>query len=233
VDNSRARPYILGWNGIENLMPIPPLQAENRGQSARTYTYISSFGRETYQILLQDEGKIWVARIVTLPNKLWANPNGREALKFIADTAEEAEIAALQAMEAECARTGRRLATNQSLAVASPFDFPEPAAAPVQPVPDASARQARRLLVRFGETSPEIPAVTANLSETGIFIISDRPARPGSRLHIDLRFPEGAVELSGDVVWTRDERADGRSVGFGVRLRDRPKAYLERIRRLT
>ena len=207
------------------------VRTDNRGKTARTYTYLSPFGRETYQILLQEDAGAWIARIVTLPNKLWAHPNGREALKFVAATAEEAESEALQAMESECTRTGKRLASNLMLGHGSALGLEDEAI--VLPKAEAATRLARRLLVRFGEEAPEISAITGNLSETGLFIISDRPARLGSRLRIDLRFPEGAIELAGEVVWTRDERVEGRSLGFAVRLTDRPEEYLARVRALA
>ncbi len=200
------------------------------GSTTRSYTYLTPFGRETYRILLSQDGATWIARIVTLPNRLWAHPNGREALKFLANTAEDAERAAVEAMEAECARSGRRLAPSSAFAPSLVLGTDEPEAAPSL-VPPA-VRRPRRLLVRYGESTPDHAAVTANLSETGIFIISDRPERTGARLRIDLRFPEGPVQLGGIVVWTRAEKEDSRSVGFGVCLTERPPEYLVRVRSL-
>src|SRR5262245_36272106 len=113
--------------------------------AARSYTYLTPFGRETYRILVAHENGHWVSRIVTLPNRLWAHPNGREALKFIADTPEEAESVALEAMEEECRRTGRRLAPSSALAPTFIIKVEERDDPP--PVSPAAIRRPRRLLV--------------------------------------------------------------------------------------
>jgi hypothetical protein len=81
-----------------------------------------------------------------------------------------------------------------------------------------SPRLLHRLLVRFGGQRPELPGVTANLSESGLFIITDQPRPIGAGVEIDLRFAEIPIFLGGEVVWISPERREGRSVGFGVRL---------------
>ena len=195
-----------------------------------TRTVITPWGKETYQVLLEESGAGWLARIVTLPNRVWATPDGREAVKFHGATASEAEAAAADFIEQERVATGRRLwapRAHSREAVAGP---------PVEIVtvqPRVATRIAQRFLLRFGPSQPQLPGVTGNLSESGLFIITDRPACVGSEVKVDLRFPDSPVLLGAEVVWIRPEKSEGLSVGCGVRLLQRPAEYLERIHRLV
>jgi hypothetical protein len=96
---------------------------------------------------------------------------------------------------------------------------------PVAAPPAPAARAVRR-------SAPELPGVTANLSETGLFIITDQPRTDRGGVEIDLRFAEIPIFLGGEVVWISPERREGRSVGFGVRLVRKPGEYLEQLRTL-
>jgi hypothetical protein len=185
-----------------------------------TTTVLTPWGRETYQVWLDEVPSGWIARIVTLPNRIWAMHGGREAVKLYGATADEAETAARRFIEAECAKTNRRIAAPVKDLETTP-SAPQPA-----------LRTPKRLLVRFGKGEPERPGVTANLSETGLFIITDRPVAPGAPVSIDLRMPEGPVPLAGVAVWTREKRAPGLSVGFGVRLTHRPPQYVNGVKAL-
>lgn len=192
-----------------------------------TTTVITPWGRETYQVWLSETpGMEWVAKIVTLPNRMWALPGGREAVKFSGATLAAAEAAAVHFIEDECIRTRRRMAP--------PIDNPLPRtgteAAHSEPVPRPAPRFPYRLPVRFGTKSPERPGVTENLSETGMFIITDMPAPVGALVLIDLRFPDGPVILGGEVVWARREKKPNRSLGFGVRLTERSREYVTHLR---
>ena len=196
-----------------------------------TTTVVTPWGRETYQVWLNEVENEWVARIVTLPNKMWAMPGGREAVKFAGRTMIEAEAAAVRFIEEECVRTRRRAAPHQE--GVRPLDLlrrGELESATLDPTPRPAPRYPHRLLVKFGVENPERPGVTANISETGMFIITDRPEPVGARLLIDLRIPDGPVFLGGEVVWTRERREPGRSLGFGVRLIDRPVEYVQHLK---
>lgn len=197
------------------------------GPASRGYstTVVTSWGRETYQVLLNETDKGWLARIVTLPNRMWAQPGGREAVKFHAATMQEAEAAAVRFIEDECIRTCRRMAPPSEFVNDQP-PRKENELNAAQPAP----RIAQRILVRFGTKAPDRPGVTGNLSETGMFIITDQPAPVGARVLIDLRTPEGPVVLGGQVVWSREWKQAGRSLGFGVRLTERPPEYFRQLR---
>src|SRR5262245_19260658 len=81
----------------------------------RTISVLTAHGQETYQVWVQRGLKGYVARIVTLPNRVWAKPGLNEAIKFTAPTAEEAETVALRFVEDECIATGRRIAPATAL----------------------------------------------------------------------------------------------------------------------
>lgn len=200
-----------------------------RGRPGFTTTVITPWGRETYQVLLREEAHLWAAMIITLPNRVWAKSGGREALKFHGATAAEAEKAAVEFIEAERIATGRRLwspwsetaAKNRPTAIAPPQGQDHPA-----------ARYPLRLLVRFGSDAPKLPGLTANVSESGLFVITDSPNPVGRHVQIDLRFPDQPVLLSGEVVWVSPRKVAGRNVGFGARLIQKPFEYTARIREL-
>lgn len=225
-----------------------------------TTAVITPWGRETYQVWLNETDGGWLARIVTIPSRMWALPGGQEAVKFTGETAKQAEAAAIHFIEEECIRTRRRMVpplastgsdvveaapsalakspvrkhspvrplTQSSfpLAVQSPLSSESSSASPSRPAP----RLPHRLLVKFGTRNPDRPGVTANLSETGMFIITDQPAPVGAQVLIDLRLPTGPVVLGGEVVWARNRKEAGRSLGFGVRLTERPREYVKQLR---
>ena len=192
-------------------------------------TVLTPWGKETYQVFLEETEAGWVARIVTLPNRVWAAPGGREAIKFRGATASEAEQAAAAFIEQERVATGRRL----WVAAPGVGDAATKGAPIVTAQPKVAARVAQRYLVRFGLASPDRPGVTGNLSESGLFIITDKPGPVGSGIEIDLRFPDTPVILGGEVVWIRTERTGNASVGCGVRLIRRSQEYVRKVRELT
>src|SRR5438552_11501682 len=107
---------------------------------SRGYTtnVITPWGRETYQVWLHQTYEGWVARIVTLPNRMWALPGGREAVKFLAPTPKQAEAAAVHFIEEECIRTSRRMAPpteSGEKPEAQVQEAPAPALPPARPAP--------------------------------------------------------------------------------------------------
>src|SRR5438552_3875602 len=166
-------------------------------QVSRGYTtnVITPWGLETYQVWLHQAEEGWIARIVTLPNRMWALPGGREAVKFLAPTPKQAEAAAVRFIEEECIRTSRRMAPPIDSAPPAREQDAEAASVPTERI---ATRYPHRLLVKFGTAAPDRPGVTANLSETGMFIITDQPATVGATVLIDLRLPSGRVVLGGE-----------------------------------
>jgi len=200
-----------------------------RGIGGFALTVLTQRGKEIYQVFLEETSAGWVARIVTLPNQIWAVPGGREAVKFHGSTASEAESAAAAFIEQERIASGRRLWIPRP----GVRDQAKPGGPILVTHPKVADRIARRFLVRFGLAKPDRPGVTGNLSETGLFIITNMPGQVGSELEIDLRLPDAPLVLGGEVVWIRTERRQGASVGCGVRLIRRPPEYLKRVRDLS
>src|SRR5262245_16900128 len=240
-----ARPCVERAGMLDEEKPVPIHIRKGRsfwgkriGMMTPGYrrTVITPQGRETLQVWLAREDGRWIARIVTLPNRMWVKPGGREAPKFYGASREEAEMAAASFIESERVARGVRApgpaesgqGTLGRVAVAPRAGF----APPDVPSPP-SHRLIHRLLLRFGLEHPDIPGVTANLSETGLFIITSQPRPIGSEVAIDPRFAYRPVFLGGEVVWISPERRSGISVGFGVKLLSRPEEYLEQLRTLT
>jgi hypothetical protein len=202
----------------------PPL----RGKPGFSTIVITPWGRETYQVWVEHVPPAYVARIVTLPNRIWASPGGREAIKFHGVTANEAEQAAAAFIEEERILNKRRIwkpavnaADRDRILVPKPLDG----------APPPAERFMHRLLLRFGIGVPQVPGLTANLSESGLFIITDRPGEVGAQVRIDLRFPDLPILLGGEVVWVRSRRDEG-ALGCGIKLVESPGEYLQRIRKL-
>lgn len=68
---------------------------------------------------------------------------------------------------------------------------------------------------RFGGLRPELPGVTANLSETGLFIITSQPCAIGAGVEIDLRFAEIPILLAGESSGSAPSTARERALDSG------------------
>lgn len=70
-----------------------------------------------------------------------------------------------------------------------------------------------------------------NVSETGVFVRTDRPPRPGESIELRFDVDDTELVLAGSVRW-RGRRHDG-GEGFGVKLVDPPAEYLGLVRSLA
>ena len=91
----------------------------------------------------------------------------------------------------------------------------------------------RFLPIRFGPTHPTEVGGTANLSETGLFVITKDPLEINSRLRLQLDVRDTKFMLTGDVRWNNPNSITGRSPGMGVRLHLPPKPYAEYVRTIV
>ncbi len=185
------------------------------------------YGRLVHEVRLACQSGSWAAWIVTLPSQTWLAPDGRAPLTFEAATEEEAERRAVAFIECECVARGHRLLEPGST---------NPA--------DASHTPARRVVVelplrflRRGRAVAGMPrlvrrAVTANVSETGLFIATDDVITERARISIDLRLPGRNERLEGEVVWSRVLSIPGRPAGMGIRLLDPSPSYRSNVRGL-
>ena len=108
----------------------------------------------------------------------------------------------------------------------------EPGEEPVeQPTP--AQRKIRFLPVRFGVVGPSEVGGTGNLSETGVFVLTNAPLDSGTPLMLTVKIDHGLVRLKGRVRWMRKTHHVGGAPGMGVELLSPPQPYVEYVRNLS
>jgi hypothetical protein len=186
-------------------------------------------GIEAYGVLIAPSRELWRARILTYPNILWLVPGGRSTLKFVGATARDAERQAVHFIRTHCAAHGYRMRTE--VAVVAPGEFDLEAQQKPHGVP--ALRKIRFLPVRFGVAGATEPGGTGNLSESGLFIITNLPLDEGASLKMKLMLDYRDVAMDGLVRWMRRDPFVGRSPGMGVQLAEPPSVYIQYVRQLT
>jgi hypothetical protein len=188
------------------------------------------YGMESYGVLVAPSDKLWRARIVTFPSSLWSIPDGEAAIKFVGSSPDEAERQAADFIEAFCKRRGYKPHEVLPPVVTGPVD-PEAADSAENGAPTPQ----RKLLaapLRFGRTRPSRDAVTANVSERGLFVSTLDPMEPGATIALRLELEALSLPLRGVVTWSRRAAVRGRSRGMGIRLSHPPAVYVNYIRQL-
>jgi hypothetical protein len=193
-------------------------------------------GIEAYGVLLAPCEQGWRARILTYPNVLWTVPGGRVSMKFVAGTPREAEQRAVRFLEAHVARRGLLLRKALEPVEPGPIRLEDHGSGKAS-VPDVrpgvpARRKLRSIPLLYGPTRPQVRAVTANLSETGMFITTERPLNPGSPIVVELETESCSVRVKGTVVWRRVKTAFGRLPGMGIRLEAPPPLYTQYVRQI-
>lgn len=83
-------------------------------------------------------------------------------------------------------------------------------------------RQPIKIRVDFTSDDSVQSVFSLNISAGGIFLASQKPLPPGSRvvLHLNLPSLEGAVEVLGEVVWNNLHHEDNNGLpeGMGIRF---------------
>ncbi len=84
-------------------------------------------------------------------------------------------------------------------------------------------RKKKRLKLRFGVDYPKRVAFTDDISDSGLFIMTGQPERPGVKLLIELILPsEEPVIFFGQVQWAKKVPANlvrvAKKGGMGVRI---------------
>jgi Tfp pilus assembly protein PilZ len=64
-------------------------------------------------------------------------------------------------------------------------------------------RAKRRMMVRYGLSTPEKTAFTKNLSETGLFLMTNQVFKPGTTIQVQIQFPTETFSLWARVVWAK------------------------------
>ena len=180
-------------------------------------------GPEAYGVLVAPAAEIWRARILTFPNILWTAPGGKTTMKFVGATPQEAEGRAIEFVETHIATRG--LVRRDTPDVPAVATYQAETLLAVRAVKGPPVRKVRAVPARFGNGPALFTAMTANLSESGLFLVTLAPFDPGTGLRVHVSLDTGALGLNGQVVWKRDRPAPGRPVGMGVKLIAPPAPY--------
>ena len=181
------------------------------------------YGIEAYGVLVAPSLELWRARIITYPNVLWTVPGGNLTLKFSGNTPQEAEASAVAFVEGHIKTRGYVRRDMQDAPEVTPLRSAEQAK--VLAALGPAMRKMRALPVRFGSGPSLFTAMTGNLSESGLFVMTIAPFQPGTDLRVLIDLETGPVGLRGEVVWQRPRPVSGRPVGMGVRLVSPPGTY--------
>ena len=183
------------------------------------------YGVEAYGVLVAPSLDLWRARIITYPNVLWTVPGGSLTLKFAGSTPQEAEAGAVLFVEGHIKTRGYARRDTPDAPEVSRYRAEAQARALAAAGP--ALRKMRALPVRFGSGPSLFAAMTGNLSESGLFVMTIAPFDPGTDLRVLIDLDTGPVGLKGQVVWQRPKPVSGRPVGMGVRLISPPGLYRE------
>lgn len=183
------------------------------------------YGIESYGVLVAQSGELFRARILTYPNILWAAPGGAVTVKFASRSARDAEAQAIAFIEGHIQALGytRRDALETPGVARFRAEAAMRAAAAAGPAP----RKMRAMPVQFGSGPTLFSAMTGNLSESGLFVMTLVPFDPGTGVRVLFDLDVGPIGLQGKVVWKRETVVLGRPVGMGIRLVTPPAPYLE------
>ena len=99
----------------------------------------------------------------------------------------------------------------------------------------AERRFVARYNIRFGRKELNKVGFSIDLSSTGLGIASKKGYKVDSIIRIELRTPEAAFMLTGQVRWVKVGTLPGSNeMGYemGIALRDRPRSYLELLNAL-
>jgi len=185
-------------------------------------------GMEAYGVLIAPSDDLFRARVLTFPNILWLAPGMRGTMKFTGRSADEAGQKAIAFVRDHCRE--RRFTLRREMVEIVPTG--DGGAAFTNKQAPAAPRKTRFLPVRFGVAGPTELAGTGDLSETGMFIITDTPVQSGNVVNLSLVLDHDRIPLRGSVIWKRKEHRSGRSPGMGVRLESPPSSYLRYVREL-
>jgi len=187
-------------------------------------------GLEAYGVLLAPSWELWRARILTYPRSMWCVPGGSSAVKFVGRTPIEAERRAVDFIREHCRARGYLMRDEagaaqpaRTEATAGPIRLQAPAGPPAE-------RKERFVWVRFGLAEPTESGKTGNLSETGLFVITDSPVQQGHWLDLMLETEDDAIPLQGEVRWMRISHHAGRAPGMGIQLQTPPPSYIDYVR---
>jgi hypothetical protein len=181
------------------------------------------FGNQAIGVLLAPTHDQWVARIITYPNVLWSAPGGRGALKFVGETAEQAEAQAIAFVERHL--LAKRYLRRDAMNPVGVLSAPKAPAGVARPGIATVPRKLRCLPVRFGLDRARFRGMTVSVSVEGMFIGVATPESSGTSLLIHLDLDGHTLPLRGLVMWQRERPELARPAGMGVLLAEPPAMY--------
>jgi hypothetical protein len=190
-------------------------------------------GIEACGVLIAEAGGLWRARILTFPNILWTIPGGQSALKFAGDSPHRAERQAIAFIKEHYRILGCRMRGDESRIEPQRIDLEAAPASLVRPDGQPAMRKIRFLPVRYGIAQITERGGTGNLSETGLFVITNSPESEGAWLNMMLDLKGEAVNMKGLVRWMNKRPHAGRSPGMGIQLEGAPVRYTRYVRLLA
>jgi hypothetical protein len=212
--------------------PCPgELLATGPERHAWRVTVDTPHGMETFGVLVAPAGKQWRARILTYPKALWVVPGGGASMKYVGSRPQKAEKQAIEAIERLIEKRGFRKHEVMPPVDIAPID-PERAPAPKGETAPVSIRKLLAAAVRFGHSKPSQDAITANVSERGMFVSTSSPLDAGAAIRLRVDLDAFNVPLKGVVVWNRREAEAGRPSGMGVRIFQPSALYTEFVAQL-
>jgi uncharacterized protein (TIGR02266 family) len=94
----------------------------------------------------------------------------------------------------------------------------------------AHARTVLEVEVSFETESHFFAGLTRDISEGGLFLATYRPLAVGARVSLSLSLPDGALEVTGTVRWSRDAN-EGSAPGVGIAFDPLDETATKRINR--
>jgi len=164
-------------------------------------------GIEACGVLIAEAGGLWRARVLTYPNILWTVPGGQAALKFAADSPQRVERLAIAFIREHYRSLGYRLRDDTSRIEPRIIDQEAVLPGLVRPDGQPAQRKIRFLAVRYGIARITERGGTGNLSETGMFVITNAPENEGTWLNMKLDLKGNAVDMKGLVRWMKRRRS--------------------------
>jgi hypothetical protein len=208
---------------------LPATGPEHQGWRVNVQT---PGGIEACGVLIAPSDGLWRARILTFPNVLWTVPGGEATLKFVGSSAAAAERQAIAFIREHVRNRGYAMRDEVVAGGISDFELSRIVDGMVRPDGPPATRRIRFLPVRYGLTQITEKGGTGNLSETGLFIITNSPEDQGTWLNMMIELDGDSVGLRGLVRWMNRRHRAGRSPGMGIQLEEPPPSYLDYLRTL-
>jgi hypothetical protein len=189
-------------------------------------------GPEACGVLIAQADQLWRARILTYPNILWTIPGGHGSMKFVADSPKRAERQAIAYIKDHFHQLGYAMRSDAPRV--EPRIIEPEAARHILDRPHGrpAVRKVRFLPVQYGIARITEKGGTGNLSETGLFVITNSPEAKGRWLNMLLDIQDAQLEMKGLVRWMNFRPHAGRSPGMGIQLDKPPARYKRYVRQL-